>query len=86
MSAVVWQMVRPSARNLRIWQIGVLLVFLGLWQLLSRNAQYAFFLGEPIKVLGRIWSWFLPFSLPPNWLFSEGLPGRHLCASWHHAA
>jgi NitT/TauT family transport system permease protein len=69
--------------HLRFWQAGLLLVFLGLWQLASRDAQLAFFLGNPVQVLGRIWSWFLPWGLAPNALFSEGLAGhadiyRHL--------
>jgi NitT/TauT family transport system permease protein len=67
---------KPSARNLRHWQVGVLFVFLLLWHLVSRNNQYAFFLGEPIKVAGRIWSWFLPWSVEANAVFPDGLPGR----------
>lgn len=67
---------RPSERNLRAWQIGVLLVVLALWHALSRNEQTAFFIGEPVKVAGRIWSWFLPLEVPANPLFPEGLPGR----------
>jgi sulfonate transport system permease protein len=67
---------KPSARNLRYWQIGVLIVFLLVWQMVSRNQQYAFFLGEPVKVAGRVWSWFMPFGIAENWLFPEGLPGR----------
>lgn len=67
---------KPSDKNLRWWQLGVLFVFLGMWQLASRDAQYAFFLGEPIKVLGRIWSWFMPFGFGPSVLFPDGLPGR----------
>ncbi|TWO72007.1 ABC transporter permease [Caenimonas sedimenti] len=67
---------KPSERNLRAWQIGVLLVVLVGWHVASRNEQTAFFLGEPIKVAGRIWSWFLPFGLEANALFPEGLPGR----------
>jgi NitT/TauT family transport system permease protein len=47
-----------------------------LWQLISRNQQYAFFLGEPVAVAGRIWSWFMPFGFGPNTLFPEGVPGR----------
>ena len=61
---------------LRLWQIGVLVVFLLVWHLASRNPQLAFFLGEPVKVLGRIWSWFMPFSLAPSPLFPEGLAGQ----------
>ncbi|NKE64896.1 ABC transporter permease [Ramlibacter sp. RBP-2] len=67
---------RPSGRNLRAWQLGVLVVFMLLWHAISRNDQYAFFLGEPVKVAGRIWSWFLPWEVAPNALFPDGLPGR----------
>jgi NitT/TauT family transport system permease protein len=67
---------RPGERNLRAWQIGVLVAVLLAWHALSRNDQTAFFLGEPIKVAGRIWSWFVPVEVAPNALFDEGLPGR----------
>ena len=67
---------RPGERNLRAWQIGVLVAVLLAWHVLSRNDQTAFFLGEPIKVAGRIWSWFVPVAVAPNALFDEGLPGR----------
>jgi NitT/TauT family transport system permease protein len=67
---------KPSRRNLRAWQLGVLVVFMLLWHAISRNDQYAFFLGEPIKVAGRIWSWFLPWEVAPNGLFPDGLLGR----------
>ena len=67
---------RPNERNLRAWQIGVLLVVLVLWHAVSRNEQTAFFVGEPVKVAGRVWSWFVPLEVPANALFPEGLPGR----------
>jgi NitT/TauT family transport system permease protein len=67
---------KPSGRNLRYWQVGLLVVFLLAWHLLTRNEQYAFFLGEPIQVAGRIWSWFMPWSFAPSELFPEGVPGR----------
>ncbi|MEI8326020.1 MAG: ABC transporter permease [Betaproteobacteria bacterium] len=56
---------------------------LGLWHLAARDAQLAFFLGEPVAVAGRVWSWFMPVAVAPNWLFEEGLQGnadiyRHL--------
>lgn len=74
---------RPNEGNARVWQVVLLAVLLVLWHLVSRDSKIAFFLGEPIKVAGRIWSWFLPFALAPNALFPEGLPGnadiyRHL--------
>jgi NitT/TauT family transport system permease protein len=69
-------MLRPTERNARAWQIGLLIVILVLWHLASRSDKIAFFFGQPIVVAGRVWSWFLPFSLPPNPLFPEGLPGN----------
>jgi NitT/TauT family transport system permease protein len=72
----MWSAIRPNEKNLRAWQIGVLLAVLALWHLISRNDQYAFFIGEPIKVAGRIWSWFLPMPVAPNALFPDGLEGR----------
>jgi len=66
---------RPNERNARLWQLVLLVVILGVWHLSSRNDQFAFFVGEPVKVLGRIWSWFMPVAIPPNILFAEGLPG-----------
>ncbi len=66
----------PSKQKLRVFQLLVLLVALLVWHLLSRNEQMAFFFGDPIAVAGRIWSWFLPFPMPPNATFPEGLPGN----------
>lgn len=63
-------------RDLRWWQLGVLVFVLVAWHLVSRNEQSAFFLGEPVQVAGRIWSWFLPVTVAPNALFPEGLSGR----------
>ncbi|HVE53370.1 MAG TPA: ABC transporter permease [Ramlibacter sp.] len=68
--------IAPNEKNLRAWQLAVLVLFLAAWQLVSRNEQWAFFLGEPIKVAGRIWSWFLPIPVEPNALFPDGLSGR----------
>jgi NitT/TauT family transport system permease protein len=67
---------KPNERNLRAWQVGVFILMMLAWQLVSRNEQTAFFLGEPIKVAGRMWSWFLPFDVAPNALYPEGLTGR----------
>jgi len=66
----------PNENNLRAWQVGVFLLMLLLWHAVSRNEQTAFFVGEPVKVAGRIWSWFVPVEIAPNALFPEGLPGR----------
>ncbi|MBB3176587.1 ABC transporter permease [Variovorax sp. Sphag1AA] len=67
---------RPNESNARFWQIVLLLLLLVAWHVSSRNEQFAFFVGEPIKVAGRIWSWFMPVAIPPNPLFPEGLPGN----------
>ena len=72
----MWSAIKPSESSLRAWQIGMLVVFLGLWQLASRDQQLAFFLGEPVKVAGRVWSWFMPFGFGPSVLFPDGLPGH----------
>jgi NitT/TauT family transport system permease protein len=65
-----------NGRKLRFSQAALLLALIVLWHALSRNDQTAFFLGEPVKVAGRIWSWFLPLDLGANALFPEGLPGH----------
>jgi NitT/TauT family transport system permease protein len=72
----MWSALKPSGKNLRAWQLGVLFASLVLWHAISRNNDYAFFLGEPVKVAGRVWSWFMPWSIPPNALFPDGLPGQ----------
>jgi NitT/TauT family transport system permease protein len=72
----MWDAIKPSGRNLRFWQVGLLVMVIGAWQLLSRNEQYAFFLGDPVSVVGRIWSWFMPFGFDPNSWFPDGVPGR----------
>ncbi len=72
----MWRHIKPAQHNLRLWQLGVLLLLLALWHLVSRDRQIAFFLGEPVQVLGRIWSWFMPFGWPASALFPEGLAGR----------
>ncbi len=67
---------KPSSKNLRYWQVGLFVGVMLLWHLVSRNDQYAFFIGEPVKVAGRVWSWFMPYAIQANALFPEGLPGR----------
>ncbi|WP_225783514.1 ABC transporter permease [Xenophilus sp. Marseille-Q4582] len=74
---------RPHESNARLWQAALLALLLVAWHVAARDDKVAFFLGEPIQVAGRVWSWFLPWSLPPSALFPDGLPGnadiyRHL--------
>jgi NitT/TauT family transport system permease protein len=72
----MWRWIKPSGANLRVWQLGVLVLLLVLWHASSRDQQIAFFLGEPVQVLGRIWSWFMPFGLGANVFFPDGLAGH----------
>ena len=68
--------IKPCAANLWIWQSALLVLIVLAWHVASRDQQIAFFLGEPVQVLGRIWSWFMPFDLAASGLFMEGLAGR----------
>ncbi len=57
-------------RYLRVWQAGLLLTVFVAWHLLTtpgllpnfmfeNDRQAAFFFGEPVKIFGRIWTWFV---------------------------
>ncbi|HWW99389.1 ABC transporter permease [Collimonas sp.] len=54
----MWKAIKPNYKNLRVYQALVLLLFFGIWHLATRNPQTAFFFGEPLKVLHRVWQWF----------------------------
>jgi NitT/TauT family transport system permease protein len=65
----MWNLIKPSPRTLRVWQVGVLVVVFGFWHVMTRpgllpnfifdnDQQAAFFFGEPLKIFGRIWNWF----------------------------
>jgi NitT/TauT family transport system permease protein len=58
------------ARLVRLWQIGLLVAVFVLWHVLTQpgllpplffdnDRQAAFFFGEPLKILARIWVWFV---------------------------
>lgn len=66
----MWSAIRPNARNIRFWQVGVLLAVFAFWYVMTRpglipplffdnDRQAAFFFGEPVKILARIWEWFI---------------------------
>ncbi len=66
----MWQAFKPNPRNLRLWQVGLLLAIFAIWHVLTtpglvppmvfeNDQQAAFFFGEPLKVFGRIWRWFI---------------------------
>ena len=65
----MWSALKPNPRNLRVWQLALLLAIFVFWHLMTtpgllpnvmfeNDLQAAFFFGEPIKVLGRVWRWF----------------------------
>jgi NitT/TauT family transport system permease protein len=66
----MWNALRPSARNLRMWQLAVLVLVFVAWHVLTApgllppflfadDRQAAFFFGEPLKILERVWMWFV---------------------------
>jgi len=66
----MWKSLKPNERNLRIWQVGLLVVLFVLWHVLTKpglippfvfenDSQAAFFFGEPLKIFGRIGAWFV---------------------------
>ncbi|HEY6132685.1 MAG TPA: ABC transporter permease [Rubrivivax sp.] len=68
MSFGKWLQPRPG--NLRLWQLGLLVALFVFWHLMTtpglvppfmfeNDRQAAFFFGEPLKVFGRIWVWFV---------------------------
>ncbi|MFL9926249.1 ABC transporter permease [Herbaspirillum lusitanum] len=54
----MWKLLKPNHKNIRFWQLLVLVVVLLGWHFATRNPQTAFFFGEPLKVAERIWQWF----------------------------
>jgi NitT/TauT family transport system permease protein len=63
-------MFKPSPRNIRVWQVGLLVAVFVFWHVMTKpglippmmfenDRQAAFFFGEPLKIFGRIWNWFI---------------------------
>ena len=65
-------MKRPpdSARLIRLWQAALLVGVFLFWHVMTKpgllpplffdnDRQAAFFFGEPLKVMGRVWAWFV---------------------------
>jgi NitT/TauT family transport system permease protein len=66
----MWKTIRPNTRNLRIWQVGVLVALFGFWHVMTAPGlipplffdsenDAKFFFGEPLKILARVWTWFV---------------------------
>jgi NitT/TauT family transport system permease protein len=66
----MWSLIKPRAGTLRLWQAALLLAVFAFWYLMTtpglvpnfmfdNDRQAAFFFGEPLKVLARVWAWFV---------------------------
>ena len=66
----MWNLIKPRAATLRLWQLSLLVIVIGFWYLMTKpglippmmfdnDRQAAFFFGEPIEVAKRIWTWFV---------------------------
>ena len=66
----MWNIIKPRQANLRLWQVALLVAIFLVWHLLTtpglvpvfvfeNDRQAAFFFGEPLKIFGRIWAWFV---------------------------
>jgi NitT/TauT family transport system permease protein len=66
----MWRFIKPNRRNLRAWQLALLVAVFGAWHVLTvpglvphflfpDDNQAAFFFGEPLKIFGRVWDWFV---------------------------
>jgi NitT/TauT family transport system permease protein len=61
---------RPGAAQIRVWQLGLLVILFVVWHVLTQpglippfvfdnDSQAAFFFGQPLVIFGRVWRWFV---------------------------
>jgi len=66
----MWRWLQPRPGNLRVWQFGLLVALFVFWHVMTKpglvppfmfenDRQASFFFGEPLKVMHRIWVWFV---------------------------
>jgi NitT/TauT family transport system permease protein len=66
----MWKLIKPRAQTLWLWQLSLLLALFAFWHVMTvpglippmmfdDERQAAFFFGEPLKMLARIWAWFV---------------------------
>ena len=66
----MWQLIKPRAGTLWLWQAALLLALFAFWWgmttpgllpnfMFENDRQAAFFFGQPLKVMQRIWVWFV---------------------------
>ena len=67
----MWNLIKPRAATLRLWQIGILVLIFVFWHAMTtpgllptfmfdNDRQAAFFFGEPLKIFEAVdsWTWF----------------------------
>ncbi|WP_038069082.1 ABC transporter permease [Thermus scotoductus] len=53
--------------RLRLWQVGLLLLFLAWWEWASRTGRLdPFFFSQPSEIAGRVWRWFSTGEIYPH--------------------
>ena len=66
----MWNLIKPRPATLRLWQLGLLLALFVFWYVMTKpgllpnfmfdnDRQAAFFFGDPLSVVQRIWAWFV---------------------------
>ncbi|PKO29197.1 MAG: ABC transporter permease [Betaproteobacteria bacterium HGW-Betaproteobacteria-9] len=66
----MWNLIKPRAATLRLWQLSLLVLLFLFWHVMTRpglippmmfdnDRQAAFFFGEPVQIFQRIWAWFV---------------------------
>lgn len=66
----MWNLIKPRRGTLWFWQLGLLVLLFVFWHVMTvpgmvppfmfeNDRQAAFFFGEPLKMLARIWDWFV---------------------------
>lgn len=66
----MWKLIKPRAGTLRLWQLILLVLLFVFWYVMTQpglippfmfdnDRQAAFFFGQPLVVLHRIWTWFV---------------------------
>ena len=66
----MWNLIKPRTGTLWFWQLGLLILLFVFWHVMTvpgmvapfmfeNDRQAAFFFGEPVKMMVRIWDWFV---------------------------
>ena len=66
----MWNLIKPRSGTLWFWQLGLLVLLFVFWHVMTvpgmvppfmfeNDRQAAFFFGEPLKMLVRVWDWFV---------------------------